>query len=66
MSLAIPAAFLGVKEAVQLDVETHPKFLNLKVFWIRLTDFMDIVPRYAHLSGIPLPTRAMVLNDVAF
>ena len=65
MSIASTSPFLGIKEAVELDNQTQPKFFNLKVFWIRLSDFLDIVPRHAHLDGINLPTRAIVLHDMA-
>ena len=65
MSIATTSPFLGIKEAVELDNQTQPKFFNLKVFWIRLSDFLDIVPRHPHLDGINLPTRAIVLHDMA-
>ncbi|KAL8808604.1 MAG: hypothetical protein Q9223_002670 [Gallowayella weberi] len=58
-----PLAF-SWEEASRLDAETYPKFHDLKsLFWIRLSEFMDIVPRHAHLVGIKLRTRAMVLHD---
>lgn len=65
MSIASTSPFLGIKEAVELDNQTQPKFLNLKIFWIRLSEFLDIVPRHSHLDGITLPTRAIVLHDIA-
>ncbi|KAL9103445.1 MAG: hypothetical protein Q9163_001508 [Psora crenata] len=64
MSVAVPSAFLSWADAVNLDSETKPKFLSLKVFWLKLSDFMDIVPRHPHLTGIPLPTRPMVLREM--
>ena len=66
MSVAVASPFLTFKEAVDLDNETKPKFLNLKVFWIKLSEFMDIVPRHPHLSGISLPTRLIVLHEHPF
>ena len=66
MSVAEPSPFLSYKEAVDLDNETRPKFLKLNVFWIKLSDFMDIVPRHSHLTGISLPIRAIVLHDQPF
>lgn len=53
--------------AIPLDNETRPKFFALKnVCWIKLQDFMDIVPRHPHLSGIRLQTRPMVMHDFPF
>ena len=41
----------------KLDSEARLKFLGLKnVFWIRLSDLLDIVPRYPHLAGLELTT----------
>ncbi|KAL8852093.1 MAG: hypothetical protein Q9221_003023 [Calogaya cf. arnoldii] len=49
---------------IRMDHETHLKFHDLKsVFWIKLSDFMDIVPRHPHLVGIFLRKRAMMLHD---
>ncbi|KAL8863665.1 MAG: hypothetical protein Q9178_000348 [Gyalolechia marmorata] len=51
-------------EALRLDQETYPKFQNLKsLFWIKLSEFMDIVPRHPHLLGMKLRTRAMILHE---
>ncbi|KAI4277757.1 MAG: hypothetical protein L6R38_005380 [Xanthoria sp. 2 TBL-2021] len=51
-------------DALRLDQETYPKFQDLKsLFWIKLSEFMDIVPRHPHLVGVKLRTRAMVLHD---
>lgn len=48
---------------VPLDSETRPKFLALEtVFWIKLQDFLDVVDGYAHLSGLKMRTRAMIMN----
>ncbi|KAI4177118.1 MAG: hypothetical protein LQ343_000600 [Gyalolechia ehrenbergii] len=52
------------QQALELDEETYPKFCNLKsMFWIKLAEFMDIVPRHPHLAGLRLKTRAMVLHE---
>lgn len=51
-------------DALRLDQETYPKFLALKsLFWIKHSEFMEVVPRHAHLAGIKLRTRPMVLHD---
>lgn len=66
MSATASTAFLSFKDALDLDNATKPKFLNLKVFWIKLLDFMDIVPRHPHLTGISLLTRLITLHDLPF
>ena len=50
--------------AYELEIETKPKFFNLNIFWIKLADFMDIVPRHPHLDGIKFRTRAMAMADM--
>ncbi|KAL8998529.1 MAG: hypothetical protein Q9169_002472 [Polycauliona sp. 2 TL-2023] len=54
-----------LSEAIALDAETYPKFNDLKsVFWIRLSEFEDIVPRHTHLRDVKWwRTRAMMLHD---
>lgn len=70
MSQALPpssSVLLSPTELFQLDEETRPKFFALKhVFWIKLADLMDIVPRHPHLAGIKLSTRPMVLHEYPF
>ena len=67
MSQATPHALLNPEEVFRLDSETRPKFFALKpVFWLRLTDFMDIVPRHQHLAGLQLKTRPIVLHEHPF
>ncbi|KAL9592917.1 MAG: hypothetical protein Q9179_006253, partial [Wetmoreana sp. 5 TL-2023] len=51
-------------DAHRLDTETYPKFRDLKsIFWIKLSEFLDIVPRHPHLAGLRLSTRAMVVHE---
>lgn len=70
MSLPTPTQdpFLTATQAVHLDAETRPKFFELgnRVFWIKLADFMDIVPRHHHLTGLVLSTREMALHEFPF
>ena len=67
MSQALPPSFLSPTEVYNLDAETRPKFFDLKhVFWIKLSEFMDIVPRHQHLAAIKLGTRPMVLHEFPF
>ncbi|KAJ5654384.1 hypothetical protein N7490_001387 [Penicillium lividum] len=42
-------------DIMQLDSETEPKYFGMEhVFWIRLSDFMDLVPHIPHLNGLRL------------
>ncbi|KAJ5934420.1 hypothetical protein N7466_003967 [Penicillium verhagenii] len=42
-------------EIMRLDSETEPKYFAMEhVFWIRLSDFMDLVPHIPHLHGLRL------------
>ncbi|KAL2043114.1 hypothetical protein N7G274_004174 [Stereocaulon virgatum] len=67
MSQSVPLALLSPAEVFNLDEETRPKFFSLRhIFWIKLSDFMDIVPRHPHLAGLKLKTRAMVLHEFPF
>jgi len=66
MSQAVPSALTTPAEAVALDNETRPKYLALKVFWLKLSDFMDIVPRHPHLANIHFTTRAIILHEFPF
>lgn len=54
--------------AIPLDAETKPKFFDerLRIFWVKLGDFMDIVPRHRHLEGLRLWTRGMRLHEDPF
>ncbi|MCJ1228142.1 Set3 complex subunit with deacetylase activity, meiotic-specific repressor of sporulation proteins [Toensbergia leucococca] len=54
-------------EAFALDAETRVKFLAMKqVFWIKLSDFTDIVPRHQHLASLHLGTTPMAIMDDPF
>ena len=67
MSQAGHDPLLSGRDVFHLDENTRPKFFNLShVFWIKLSDFMDIVPRHQHLAGLQLRTRAMVLHEYPF
>ncbi|KAL8822395.1 MAG: hypothetical protein Q9191_006868 [Dirinaria sp. TL-2023a] len=59
--------FRNDKDEKTLYSETRPKFFTMEpMFWIRYTDFMDIVPRHPHLSKELLYTRAMALHQHPF
>lgn len=55
-------------DVIHLDEETRPKFFRLSrhIFWIKLADFLDIVPRHQHLAGLPLLTREIALHEFPF
>lgn len=61
-----PSAFISPAEAYALDKETLPKFMELKVFWIKVSDFMDIVPRHPHLANIRFSTTDIALVEHPF
>ncbi|KAJ5586966.1 uncharacterized protein N7459_002731 [Penicillium hispanicum] len=50
-------------EIMQLDWETQPKYFDMEhVFWIRLSDFMDLVPHIPHLHGLELEFLKMHID----
>ena len=58
-----PLEFYNVNDEVKADLETVPKFFALeRIFWIRLSDFTDIVPRHPHLANLTLKTAALGLK----
>ena len=63
MSLPDPSSpFLNLRQIYDLAMEAEPKFLCLKIFWIKLTDFMDIVPRHPHLNRVQFEKRYIALS----
>ena len=47
-----------------MDEETRIKYFALEnVFWLKLSDLMDIVPRYPHLANIHLRCTPMALQE---
>lgn len=51
-------------EELARDADTRAKYFALEnLFWIRLSDFLDIIPRYSHLTGILLPTQPLALSS---
>ena len=50
----------------ELTAEKEAKFkydILKNIFWIRLSDFLDIIPRYPHLQGVHLRRRPMALDN---
>ena len=59
--------YIDYATAIALDNENRPKFFALQtVFWIQLTDFMEIVPQHPHLRDVKFTTRPMVMHDFSF
>lgn len=59
--------YVDYATAIALDNETRPKFFALQtVFWIKLTDFMDIVPQHPHLGDVKFTTRPIVMHEFPF
>ena len=56
----------NVRALIAMDEETRIKFFAMEhLFWIRLSDFTDIVPRYPHLAGLTLRTQAAHVETTA-
>ncbi|KZF22200.1 hypothetical protein L228DRAFT_148119 [Xylona heveae TC161] len=53
----------SIQGLAKLDAATAAKFFDMKhVFWIKLSDFIDIVPRYPHLRDVPVTTLPVCLE----
>ncbi|KAJ5499920.1 hypothetical protein N7453_008971 [Penicillium expansum] len=45
----------SIGQIMQKDCDTRPKYFDMEhVFWIRLSDFTDLVPHIPHLHGLEL------------
>lgn len=56
----------NVRALIAMDEETRTKFFAMEhLFWIRLSDFTDIAPRYPHLAGLTLRTQAAHVESTA-
>lgn len=50
-------------QVMQKDSATRPKYFNMKhVFWVKLSDFMDIVPHVPHLHGLDIQFLRMHID----
>jgi hypothetical protein len=50
-------------DIMQLVDQTRPKYEEMEhVFWIRLSDFMDLVPHIPHLNGLELEFMSMHID----
>ncbi|KAF7172799.1 hypothetical protein CNMCM5623_004935 [Aspergillus felis] len=51
-------------QIMQKDCETRPKYFDMEhVFWIRLSDFMDLVPHVPHLHGLDIQFLRMHIDQ---
>ncbi|KAJ6152755.1 hypothetical protein N7497_007074 [Penicillium chrysogenum] len=50
----------SIAQIMQKDCDTRPKYFEMEhVFWIRLSDFTDLVPHIPHLHGLELQFLSM-------
>ncbi|KAL2014671.1 hypothetical protein VTN00DRAFT_2196 [Thermoascus crustaceus] len=51
-------------QVMQKDCETRPKYFDMEhVFWVRLSDFMDLVPHIPHLHGLDIQLLKMHIDS---
>ncbi|OAX79633.1 hypothetical protein ACJ72_06045 [Emergomyces africanus] len=47
-------------DVMQKDAETRPKYFAMEhIFWVKYSDFMDLVPHIPHLHGLEIRTLRM-------
>lgn len=58
----LPCSSFG--EVIQRDGETRPKYFGMEhIFWVRLSDFMDLVPHIPHLNGLDIEFLKMHIDQ---
>ncbi|QMW25100.1 hypothetical protein F9C07_2141618 [Aspergillus flavus] len=51
-------------QVMQKDSEARPKYFDMEhVFWVKLSDFMDLVPHIPHLHGLDLQFLKMHIDQ---
>lgn len=51
-------------QVIQRDGETRPKYFDMEhVFWVKLSDFTDLVPHIPHLNGLELEFLKMHIDQ---
>lgn len=54
-------------QVMQKDCETRPKYFDMEhVFWVKLSDFMDLVPHVPHLHGLDIQFLRMHIDQEPF
>ncbi|CAL5867321.1 uncharacterized protein PFLUO_LOCUS1536 [Penicillium psychrofluorescens] len=57
----------SVGQILQKDCDTRSKYFDMEhVFWIRLSDFMDLVPHIPHLNGLQFQFLSMHIDQESF
>ncbi|PGH17329.1 hypothetical protein AJ79_01213 [Helicocarpus griseus UAMH5409] len=50
----------SVVDVMRKDAETRPKYFAMEhIFWVKYSDFMDLVPHIPHLHGLDIRTLRM-------
>ncbi|KAG5296949.1 ankyrin repeat protein [Histoplasma ohiense] len=51
-------------EVMRKDAETRPKYFAMEhIFWVKYSDFMDLVPHVPHLHGLEIRTLRMHVDS---
>ncbi|RAL09986.1 putative histone deacetylase complex subunit (Hos4) [Aspergillus homomorphus CBS 101889] len=51
-------------QIMQRDSEARPKYFDMEhVFWLKLSDFMDLVPHISHLHGLDIQLLKMHIDQ---
>ncbi len=67
--MEVPCSSFG--EVIQRDEWKRPKYFGMEhIFWVKLSDFMDLVPHIPHLNGLDIdflkmPTRSKSRRHMA-
>lgn len=57
----------SVGQILQKDCDTRSKYFDMEhVFWVRLSDFMDLVPHIPHLHGLQFQFLSMHIDQESF
>ncbi|EED20107.1 histone deacetylase complex subunit (Hos4), putative [Talaromyces stipitatus ATCC 10500] len=60
--MEVPCSSFG--EVIQRDGETRPKYFGMEhIFWVKLSDFMDLVPHIPHLNGLDIEFLKMHIDQ---
>jgi Ankyrin repeats (3 copies) len=58
----VPCSSFG--QVIQKDGETRPKYFGMEhIFWVKMSDFMDLVPHIPHLHGLDIDVLKMHIDQ---
>ncbi|OKL60332.1 hypothetical protein UA08_04197 [Talaromyces atroroseus] len=58
----MPCSSFG--QVIQKDGETRPKYFGMEhIFWVKMSDFMDLVPHIPHLHGFDIDFLKMHIDQ---